>query len=538
MTLFVLVSVVSGVLVAGLALPVVGSVGLVARTASDSYQAIPDVLMPPALPQQSILLAADGSRLATFYDENRIVVDIDAIDPQLQKAVVAVEDSRFYEHDGVDLRGTLRALATNSQSGQIQQGGSTLTMQYVKNVLLTAASTEEDRQAAREQSVSRKLREWRLATGLEKRWTKQQILEGYLNIAYFGAGAYGAEAASRRYFGTSAAELTLPQAALLAGIVQQPVAFDPLRNPKSAQARRDVVLQRMLDQGYITTAEYGAAVATPIKKTLKPKRLRNGCSETYAPYFCDYVYQVILNDPVFGETPEARESFLKEGGLVIRTTLDPKIQRETQKAVDAAIPRRDPSKKVAAAVFVEPGTGAILAMAQNRSYGVESKRGVTSINYLVDKKYNGTIGLQAGSTFKAFTLIAALEKGLPVSERISATELQGLRGRLVPELQGQVSAQRELPGRQLDLVGHLRHASGDRLLGEHLLRRARAPGRPVRDRPGCGGARRPHRDGSASPAGGVTSPWGPPSSPRSPWRRRTPRWPRAGGTATPGRSSP
>ena len=420
MTLFVLVSVVSGVLVAGLALPVVGSVGLVARTASDSYQAIPDVLMPPPLPQQSILLAADGSRLATFYDENRIVVDIDAIDPQLQKAVVAVEDSRFYEHDGVDLRGTLRALATNSQSGQIQQGGSTLTMQYVKNVLVTAASTEEDRQAAREQSISRKLREWRLATGLEKRWTKQQILEGYLNIAYFGAGAYGAEAASRRYFGTSAAELTLPQAALLAGIVQQPVAFDPLRNPKSAQARRDVVLQRMLDQGYITTAEYGAAVATPVTKTLKPKRLRNGCSETYAPYFCDYVYQVILNDPAFGETPEVRETLLKAGGLVIRTTLDPKIQRETQRAVDAAIPRRDPSKKVAAAVFVEPGTGAILAMAQNRNYGVEKKRGVTSINYLVDKKYNGTIGLQAGSTFKAFTLIAALEKGLPVSERISA----------------------------------------------------------------------------------------------------------------------
>lgn len=421
MVLFVLVSVVSGVLVAGLALPLVGSLGLAARTASDDYQQIPDVLQPPPLPQQSILLAADGSRLATFYAENRIVVSIDRISPMLQQAVVAVEDSRFYEHDGVDLRGTLRALATNSQSGQIQQGGSTLTMQYVKNVLLTAATTDEERAAANEQSVARKLKEWRLATGLEKRWTKQQILEGYLNIAYFGAGAYGAEAASRRYFGRSAANLTLPQAALLAGIVQQPVAFDPLRNPKSAEARRDVVLERMLAQGYIDQTQYTAALATPVADSLHPKVLRNGCSDTYAPYFCDYVYQVILHDPIFGKTQAEREALLKRGGLVIKTTLDPKIQKAAQRAVDHAIPRKDPSKKMAAAVFVQPGTGAILAMAQDRTWGVTKKLGVTSINYTVDQKYNGTIGLQAGSTFKAFTLVAALQKGIPLSETVNAT---------------------------------------------------------------------------------------------------------------------
>ncbi len=419
--LFVAVSMVSGVLVAGLALPVVGSVGLAARAASDSFQDIPDVLQPPALPEQSVLLAADGSRLATFYSENRIVKGIDKISPLLQQAVVAVEDARFYEHNGVDLRGTLRALAANSQSGQIQQGGSTLTMQYVKNVLVTAATTDEERAAAREDSVSRKLNEWRLAIGLEKRWSKQQILEGYLNIAYFGAGTYGAEAASRRYFSEHASDLDLPQAALLAGIVQQPVAFDPLRNPKNARERRNVVLQRMLNQGYITSAEYTAAVATSIKSSLKPKELRNGCSSTYAPYFCDYVYQVILNDPVFGETPDDRDALLKRGGLVIHTTLVPKTQRATQRAVDAAIPRKDPSKKVATAVFVQPGTGDIQSMAENRSYGFSKKLGITSINYAVDAKYNGSIGLQAGSTFKAFTLTAALEAGIPVNERISAT---------------------------------------------------------------------------------------------------------------------
>ncbi len=418
--LFVLVSVVAGVLVAGLALPVVGSVGLAARSASTGFQQIPDDLETTALPQQSILLAADGSRLATFYTENRIVVGIDKISPLLQEAAVAVEDARFYEHSGVDIRGTLRALATNSQSGEIQQGGSTLTMQYVKNVLLTAAKTDEERTAALEQSAGRKLREWRLAIGLEKRWSKEQILEGYLNIAYFGAGAYGAEAASRRYFGTKASKLDLPQAALLAGIVQQPVAFDPLRNPKTAQARRDVVLGRMLAQGYITAVEHDAAVAVPVKKSLKPKVLRNGCSTTYAPYFCDYVYRVILTNPVFGKTPADRDALLKGGGLVIQTTLDPRIQRAAQRAVDAAIPRKDPSKKVAGAVYVEPGTGEIVAMAQNRTYGVKPKLGVTSINYLVDKKYNGSIGLQAGSTFKAFTLAAALEAGIPVNERISA----------------------------------------------------------------------------------------------------------------------
>ncbi len=419
--LFVLVSAVSGVLVAGLMLPFVGSVGLAARAASDGFQEIPDVLQPPPLPQQSILLAADGSRLATFYTENRIVVDLDKINPYLQEAVVAVEDARFYEHNGVDLRGTLRALETNSRAGEISQGGSTLTMQYVKNVLLTAATTDEERSSAKEQSVGRKLREWRLAIGLEKRWSKQQILEGYLNIAYFGAGTYGAEAASRRYFSKHARNLDLAQSALLAGIVQQPVAFDPLRNPKSSQARRDVVLQRMLDQGYISRAQYNTAVSTPIADSLKPKDLRSGCSATYAPYFCDYVYRVILTDPVFGKTPADRDALLKQGGLVIRTTLDPKIQRAAQNAVDDAIPRKDPSKKVAGAVFVEPGTGAILAMAQNRSYGVQKKRGVTSINYLVDQKYNGSIGLQAGSTFKAFTLAAALEAGIPVNERINAT---------------------------------------------------------------------------------------------------------------------
>lgn len=419
--LFVLVSVVSGVLVAGLALPFVGSVGLVARTASDSYQDIPDVLQPPALPQQSLLLASDGSRLATFYTQNRIVVGIDKISPLLQQAVVAVEDSRFYAHQGVDLRGTLRALVANRESGEISQGGSTLTMQYVKNVLLYSATTDEARKEATQETVSRKLREWRLATGLEKRWTKQQILQGYLNISYFGAGTYGAEAAARRYFSKHASQLSLAQAATLAGIVQQPVAFDPLRNPQSSQARRNVVLQRMRDQGYIDEADYEKAVATPIEKTLKPRALRNGCAETYAPYFCDYVYQVILHDPAFGKTQEQREGLIKQGGLVIRTTLDPKMQKAAQRAVDQAIPRKDPSKKMAVAVFVEPGTGAIRAMAQNRSWGVKKKLGITSINYAVDATYNGTIGLQAGSTFKAFTLVAALQQGIPLSNRINAT---------------------------------------------------------------------------------------------------------------------
>jgi membrane peptidoglycan carboxypeptidase len=425
--LFVAVSVLAGVLAAGLALPLAGSVGVAARSAVSDFEALPSVLKTPPLPQQSQILASDGSVLATFFSENRVVVPLSQVSPAMRQATVAIEDSRFYEHRGFDLRGTLRALATNTSTGDVQQGGSTLTQQYVKNLLLTEATTDEDRAAARARTVARKLQEVRYAIGLEKRYSKDQILEGYLNVSYFGAGAYGVEAAARRYFSTSAADLDLVRSATLAGILQQPGAFDPLRNPALSQERRDVVLRRMAEVGFIAQADADAALAIPIAATLAPSATPNGCSTSPAPFFCDYVVNTVRTDPVFGATADDREALLNRGGLTIRTTLDRVAQAGAQAAVERRIPVDDPSGKAAALAMVEPGTGAIKAMAQNRRWGTEGA-GATTYNYAVDRELGGTIGMQAGSTFKVFTLAAALEKGFSLRERISAPAVKTFTG--------------------------------------------------------------------------------------------------------------
>ena len=427
LAMLLVVSLVAGVLAAGLALPVVGAAGAVARNSAQSFDTLPSDLQTPPLPQTSVILAADGSVIARIYSENRIVVPLKSIAPVMQHAVVAIEDSRFYEHGGVDIHGALRALAANLQSGSVQEGASTLTMQYVRNVLVVSAQTDAERAAARAVNTGRKLREMRLAIGLETKWTKAQILEGYLNIAYFGAGAYGAEAAARRYFSTSAAKLTLSEAATLAGIVQQPVAFDPLLDPAAAQQRRDVVLDRMLQLGDITQAERDAAAAIPMAQMLKPRQVANGCTTSGAPFFCDYVMHVLLNDPAFGKTADDRKALIDQGGLTIRTTLDTKAQSAAQASIEKYIPYNDPSGKAAALAMVEPGTGNIKAMAENRRWGV-SGVGYTTYNYAVDSAEGGTVGMQAGSTFKAFTLAAALEQGIPLNQPIAAPQTKTFTG--------------------------------------------------------------------------------------------------------------
>ncbi|WP_285584466.1 transglycosylase domain-containing protein, partial [Actinoallomurus iriomotensis] len=208
----------AGVLVGLLALPGVGSVGMAARDASDNFQNMPDdfSLSPP--PERSTVYSADGQVLAVFYEHNRESVSLNQIAPVMQKAVVAIEDDRFYDHGPLDFKGSFRALVTNAQDGGIKQGGSTLTQQYVKNLLVENAKDDKEAQAAKAPNFGRKLRELRYAVNVEKQLTKQQILEGYLNIAYFGSGAYGVQAASQYYFSKNASELTLSEAALLAGV--------------------------------------------------------------------------------------------------------------------------------------------------------------------------------------------------------------------------------------------------------------------------------------------------------------------------------
>ncbi len=412
-------AVVAGMVLSAMLVPFVGSLGIVTRNIVQDFENLPDALSTPPLPQRSLILAADGSVLATVYYQNRVEVPLDTISPFMRQATVAIEDARFLDHHGVDLRGIARSVATNVESGAIEQGSSTLTMQYVKNVLVNQATSGDELADARGDSAARKLREVRYALGLEKIFTKGEILERYLNIAYFGAGAYGVEAAARRYFSKPAAELDLVEAATLAGIVQQPTAFDPLRNPDQSTSRRNAVLRRMAELGYITQDRADRAALVPMGQVLKPSVTTNGCTSSYAPYFCDYVIQTIRQDPTFGTTPEEREAFLRRGGYTIRTTLDPKAQQGAYETVNDYIPPKDASKRAAAITMVQPGTGHVVAMAQNRTWGTKGK-GKTTYNYNVDRAMGGTIGMQAGSTFKVFALAAALEAGISPFEYISS----------------------------------------------------------------------------------------------------------------------
>jgi membrane peptidoglycan carboxypeptidase len=416
------VSLIAGVLAAVAALPFVGGIGVATKAAFNGYESLPDHLTTPPLPQRTRILASDGSLIATIYEQNRVEVPLVDIAPVMRQAIVAVEDGRFYQHHGVDPRGILRALVGNAGgSGGVTQGGSTLTQQYVKNVFVESAATDADASAARARNIGRKLKEMRYALALERSLSKDQILERYLNIAYFGAGAYGVEAASRRYFNKAAKDLTLVEAATLAGAVQQPVAYDPLRNPNSSRNRRLQVLGRMVTMGYITQAEANQVGAIPTKSFLHPSRPHNGCTSSYAPFFCDYVYRTLLSDPAFGKTPGDRQNFLKVGGYTIKTSLDPIAQKAAQDSAEKHIPAKDPSRKVAAVTMVRPSTGEIVAMAENRAWGVKG-RGYTTYNFNVGVADGGSIGAQAGSTFKAFTLAAALESGISPYEVIDAPQ--------------------------------------------------------------------------------------------------------------------
>jgi len=413
------IAVLSGGLVGLMVVPFAGSLGVLTRDVVRDFESLPDELNTPPLPERSVILAADGSVLATLYYQNRVEIPLGSIAPIMRQATIAVEDSRFLEHNGVDFRGIVRAFASNASSGEISEGASTLTMQYVKNVLVNQAVTPEELEAARGDNSARKLKEVRFALALEKRFTKSEILSRYLNIAYFGSGAYGIEAAARRYFSKPAANLNLVESATLAGIVQRPTAYDPLRNPELSQERRDVVLSRMAALGYITPEAAEQARAIPVTSTLNPTEVANGCTSSYAPFFCDYVIQTIRTDPTFGESPEEREVFLRRGGYTITTTIDPTVQNQVTDVVNTAIPPTDDSGKAAAISMIEPGTGRILAMTQNRTWGTSGK-GKTTYNYNVNQDMGGTIGMQAGSTFKVFTLAAALEAGISPNEYISA----------------------------------------------------------------------------------------------------------------------
>ncbi|KPI11967.1 glycosyl transferase family 51 [Actinobacteria bacterium OK074] len=414
---FLGVSVLAGAVMAGIAMPAAGALGLAAKGTVQSFDDIPANLKSPQLSQSTTILDADGGKIATVFSRDRTVVELKDISPYMQKAIVAIEDARYYKHGAIDLKGVLRAVNANARSGGVEEGASTLTQQLVKNYFIEEAGDDPTKVAqATQQTIGRKIRELKYAIQLEEKLGKKRILANYLNITFFGQQAYGVEAASQRYFSKHAKDLNLQQSALLAGIVQSPTRYDPVNDEAEAKKRRNVVLQRMADLGDVSQAEADKAKATDLG--LKVSQPKNGCITAVkgAGFFCDYVREVFLNDPVFGKTRETRAQVWNRGGLTIRTTLDPQAQESAEASIKNHVYKSD--SVATAATIVQPGTGKILAMGQSRPYGFGKNE--TQINLSVDQDMGGGAGYQPGSTFKPIVAAAAIEGGMSATQTFSS----------------------------------------------------------------------------------------------------------------------
>ena len=423
---FLAASAMCGVLVASLVVPAIAAAGFGVSNSIGFFESLPEELTVEPPSQSTKVLTSDGQTIATFYAENRVRIPLDQMSPYIKDAVIAIEDSRFYDHAGVDPQGILRAVVANLTKGD-QQGASTITQQYVTNVI-NESRVSHDRPdevvLSGQKDMGDKLREMKLAIALEKKFSKEQILEGYLNIVFFNSDAYGIEAAAHYFFSTTAKDLTLPQAALLAGLVNSPTFYNPAINPDNSIARRNQVLGEMLSLGKITQAEHDQAVATPVELKISPER--QGCANaTMAPYFCDYISHLILNNPAYGQNEADRQRKLYRGGLTIITTLDSRLQAAAQAQVDGTA-GANPDRWGAALVTVQPGTGKILAMAQNTVFLAEPGKFDTHLNFNVDAKdpqgnnLNGAGGFQTGSTMKPFTFAQWLNEGKPLTAEVDA----------------------------------------------------------------------------------------------------------------------
>ena len=410
-------------LLAGLLFPTAGGIGLLSDTTSDTLHSVPSELVQEQVPQMSTMLDAAGKPIAYLYDPNgrRTVVAGDKISDAMRLAIVSIEDKRFYEHSGVDWRGTARAFFTNSSAGATQQGASTLTQQYVKNYeLLVVAQNDTERRAATEPTIARKLKEIRVAAALDQQLGKQEILTRYLNIVPFGSGAYGIQSAAQTYFGINAADLNVPQSAMLAGMVQSS-SVTPYTNPDAVLARRNVVLDTMQANGVLNATDTANAKATPLGVLPQPRTVPNGCigavDAQSTGFFCTYALKYLADAGISADQ-------VNKGGYTIKTTLDPTVQASAKAATNKYAPADLPN--IANVMdIVAPGQTShkVLAMADSRTFGYDAAAKQTSLLQTAKLESDG-----AGSIFKIFTTAAAMEKGLSINAILDTPQTVRLAG--------------------------------------------------------------------------------------------------------------
>ncbi|GAB3612548.1 transglycosylase domain-containing protein [Humibacter ginsengisoli] len=475
---FVGMSVVAGLLVTAAVTPAIAVTGMAANNGIGAFDGLPEYLQIGALPQVSTIYANQGGQpvpIATFYSQNRVEVGWDDISQVVKDAAVSTEDPRFYQHGGIDIEGTARAIVLTGLLHRSTSGGSSITQQYVKNVKVqqceklnvvvpapafkgTGTPTEDEQkkldeeqkkqQAAQDQkytdcyneatdpTISRKLQEMKQAIGLEKKYSKNDILKGYLNIAGFGGSVYGIESAARYYFGATAKTLTLPQAATLVAILNNPANLridqDKATNPgnnaengfKRTLDRRDYVLRSMLKAHKITQKQYDDAVKTKIEPKITPQP--NGCetaAQYNAAYYCDWVQHLVSEDTGLAKTADERDALLRAGGLKIYTPLNLDVQAVAQQSLSSIVPSSKPGVTLGGTnLSVEVGTGRVISMVQNTKYTATATDdpNYSGINYNTDFNEGGSIGFQTGSTYKLFTLLEWLKEGHSINDYVTA----------------------------------------------------------------------------------------------------------------------
>ncbi|WP_165491898.1 transglycosylase domain-containing protein [Egibacter rhizosphaerae] len=340
--------------------------------------------------ERSVITDRDGGQLAVIREENRTTVDLDEVPRHVQRAVLATEDASFLEHEGVNWSAIARAAVSNVRAGEITGGGSTITQQLVKNIALSG-----------EQTVDRKLQEAVYAIELENTLSKAQILEAYLNEAYFGNRVYGIATAAEFYYGKEVGDLEVEEAALLAGVIRAPTANDPIEHPDQALQRRNIVLAQMARQDWLSEHEARQLAEEPLDLDVEP------LPEPEQPFFVDYVHELLLNEPMLGDDRDDRRRRIRQAGLEIRTTLHPELQDLAQETIRDVLDGADDPDGVL--TTIDPTTGEILAIGVGpREYGEDE--GQTQVNPASADL--GGSGRQPGSVFKAFMLAAALEDGL------------------------------------------------------------------------------------------------------------------------------